>query len=300
MIETRPTILILGVNGQVAFELRRSLATLGRVVSGGRTNADCQLDLAQRDDIQRVITAQKPALIVNAAAYTAVDKAESEPELARRINELALGYIAEAAAELACPVVHYSTDYVFSGEGDTPWRESDTPAPASVYGETKLGGERALSHSDADHLILRTAWVYGARGSNFLLTMQRLFREREQLAIVDDQFGAPTWCRHIAEATAQIVAQSRKQDEPGFSFAGNKGIYHLSASGSTSWYGFARAIQRAVGADCELNPISSAQYPTPATRPAYSVLENNRLADSYGIRLPDWQESLALCLEDQG
>ena len=297
MKQSRPLILLLGVHGQVAWELRRSLAPLGTVVTGGRSGADRSLDLAVPGDAGQVIGEVKPALVVNAAAYTAVDKAESEPELARRINELALSEIAQAAREQDCPVVHYSTDYVFSGAADTPWRETHAPAPRSVYGTTKLGGESALAAAGADHLVLRTAWVYGTRGGNFLLTMQRLFRERDQLGVVHDQMGAPTWCRHIADATAQILAQCRSGDGNGFVFGRRGGIYHLSAAGSTSWYGFAAAIREETAASCELRPISTADYPTPARRPAYSVLDNDKLAATFGVCLPDWRDSLALCLQ---
>ncbi len=294
-----PRILLFGHNGQIAWELRRSLATLGSVVTAGLDGADHELDLGDGDALRRLVHELNPGLMVNAAAYTAVDQAESEPELARRLNADVVGEMGQLGAALNCPVLHYSTDYVFSGKGDRPWKENDEPDPKSVYGKTKLDGERALLASRADCLILRTAWVYGGRGRNFLLSMQRLFREKDSLGVVADQFGAPTWSRLIAEATAQLLAQCRTADG-GFSFGEHREeIFHLSAEGQASWFDFARAILDAGNESCRLEPLATGEYPTAAVRPAYSVLNNNRLWQVWGIRLPHWRESLALCLEER-
>ena len=294
----RPVILLFGARGQVGWELRRTLSSLGRVITAGVDGAEYHVDLTDPDSISRVVAEVQPGLMVNAAAYTAVDKAESEPDLARQVNADAVGYMGKLAADSGCPVVHYSTDYVFSGEGNTPWREQDEPDPRSVYGRTKLEGEQALADSGADYLILRTAWVYGARGANFMLTLQRLFREKDQLSIVADQYGAPTWSRHIAEATAQVLAQSREPEKNGFVFAGKRGIYHLTAAGSASWHEFAEAILQATGAECELVPITTEQYPCAAARPGYSVLNNERLQQVFGVCLPHWRKGLSLCLDE--
>lgn len=293
-----PVILLFGARGQVGWELRRTLSTLGRVITAGVDGAEHHVDLTNLDSISQVVAEFKPDLMVNAAAYTAVDKAESEPELARQVNADAVGHMGKLAAACSCPVVHYSTDYVFSGEGNTPWREQDEPDPRSVYGITKLEGEKALAESGADYLILRTAWVYGARGANFMLTLQRLFKEKNQLSIVADQYGAPTWSRHIAEATAQILAQSRAPEKNGFGFAARQGIYHLTAAGSASWHEFAEAILQATGADCELVPITTDQYPCAAARPGFSVLNNEQLQLVFGVGLPHWQQGLLLCLDE--
>ncbi|WP_456447003.1 dTDP-4-dehydrorhamnose reductase [Thiolapillus sp.] len=295
----KPQILLFGHNGQIAWELRRCLATLGNVVSAGLDGADHELDLTDGEALSRLVHELRPGLMVNAAAYTAVDQAESEPELAWRLNAEVVGEIGHLGAAMNCPVLHYSTDYVFSGKGNHPWKENDEPDPQSVYGKSKLGGEQALLASKADCLILRTAWVYGGRGRNFLLTMQRLFREKEGLGVVNDQFGAPTWSRMIAEATAQLLAQCRTEDG-GFSFGEHREeIFHLSCEGHASWYDFARAILEAGNESCELKTLSTKEYPTAAARPAYSVLNNNRLWQVWGIRLPEWHEALALCLEEQ-
>ena len=295
----RPPILLFGARGQVGWELRRTLSTLGSVTTAGVDGADHHVDLTDLDSISRVVAGVEPVVIVNAAAYTAVDSAEAEPELAQQVNADAVGHMGKLAAAIDCPVVHYSTDYVFSGEGNTPWREQDEPDPRSVYGRTKLDGEVALAASGADFLVLRTAWVYGARGANFMLTMQRLFRERDKLNIVADQYGAPTWSRHIAEATGQILSQSREPGKAGFGFNRNRGIYHLTAAGKASWHEFAEAILRGTEADCELFPITTGEYPCAATRPGYSVLNNEHLEQVFGISLPHWRQGLALCLDEQ-
>ncbi len=284
-------ILLTGKNGQVGWELERTLSTLGQVVA--LSQAD--MDLADPDSISKVIRAIKPDLIVNPAAYTAVDKAEAEPELALAINGVAPGIMAEEAKRLGAALIHFSTDYVFDGAGTTAYVEQDAPNPKSVYGSSKLEGERAIQAVGVPHLILRTSWVYGVRGKNFLLTMQRLARERPSLSVVDDQFGAPTWCRLLAEATAQIVAQGQG-DVAGY-IQQRAGVYHMTCAGQTSWYGFARSIlARELVPVADLRPIPSTDYPTPAARPHYSVLDNARLADTFGIKLPDWAAALEMAL----
>ena len=293
---TRPRILLTGGTGQVGWELARALAPLGRVVAPGRAG----LDLADADGVRRAFRDSAPALVVNAAAHTAVDRAEGEPELARALNAVAPGVLAEEAARAGVPIVHFSTDYVFDGSGSAPYTEVDATAPLGVYGRTKLEGERAVAAAGGAHLVLRTSWVYGTRGHNFLRTMLRLARERDELRVVADQVGAPTWSRMLAEATAAILAPFR---------AGNgweiprevSGVYHLAARGSTSWHGFAEAILAADPARAEQRarrvvPIASEEYPTPAPRPRYSVLNSERAERVFGVALPDWREQLELCL----
>lgn len=289
-----PRILLTGRNGQVGWELARSLATLGEVMATDSRS----LDLADADAIRRTVAEWRPQVIVNPAAYTAVDKAESETDRAHAINAVAPGILAEAAERLGALLVHYSTDYVFAGSGDTPWREDDATAPLNVYGASKLAGEQAIRTRCRRHLIFRTSWVYGLRGANFLLTMRRLMRERPELKIVADQIGAPTWCRHLAEATAQVLAQvgspARGADKPE-----PWGVYHMSNAGETSWHGFAAAIQELdpPPARVPLLPIPTSDYPTPARRPLNSRLDNGKLARVFGLRLPHWRDALRLCLE---
>jgi len=283
-------ILLTGVSGQVGWELQRTLASLGEVIAADRS----VLDLADAPSIRSSVAALAPELIVNPAAYTAVDKAESEPDLARAINAVAPGELAACGV----PLVHFSTDYVFDGRKDGAYTETDAPNPLGVYGATKLAGERAVQAAAAPHLILRTSWVYGRRGRNFLLTMQRLARERATLAVVDDQFGAPTWSRRIAEATALVIARWLDRAD----LAAASGVYHLSCAGRTSWHGFTAAILAHLAGGGEtrlarLDAIPTSGYPTPARRPANSELDCGRLAAAFGVRLPDWQTALALCLE---
>ncbi|MBI3432260.1 MAG: dTDP-4-dehydrorhamnose reductase [Hydrogenophilales bacterium] len=294
---TARRILLTGANGQVGWELRRTLDCLGEVVA-----LDSKaMNLADADAVRRMVRDIAPNIIVNPAAYTAVDKAEGEPELARAVNAVAPGILAEEASRLDALLVHYSTDYVFNGSGATPWREDDACDPLNVYGATKLAGERAIQATGCRHLIFRTSWVYGARGSNFLLTMRRLMRERPELKIVADQVGAPTWCRDLAEATAQVLSQIASPLS-----AANKtepwGIYHMTNAGETSWHGFAEAIQALdefdeTCAPAHLRPIPSGDYPTPAKRPLNSRLSCDRLEHAFGLRLQDWRAALALCLE---
>ncbi len=286
-------VLITGANGQVGWELQRALAPLGEVVA----LSHAQLDLANADAIRQALRHAAPDLIVNAAAYTAVDRAEEEPALAQAVNGDAPGILAEEAQRLHAALVHYSTDYVFDGSKGAPYEEIDATNPRSVYGATKLAGEKAISAVDCAHLILRTSWVYGARGKNFLLTMQRLAREREELRVVDDQHGAPTWSRMLAEATASIVSQCLHQGTVADRLRDKGGLYHLSAAGQTTWFGFASAIVAQGEKLPRMTPITTADYPLPAARPAYSVLANDKIARHFGIRLPDWQHSLGQCLE---
>ncbi len=289
-----PRILLIGCNGQLGWELQRTLAPLGAVIPAGRgEGARQRVDLADPDSLVRVFHEVDPALVVNAAAYTAVDRAESEPALAEAVNAVAPGIIGELATRHGAAVIHYSTDYVFDGRLNRPYRETDPTDPAGVYGRTKRQGEQVLLESAADVLIFRTAWVYGRHGSNFLNTMLRLFAERDRLQVVDDQIGSPTWSRMIAEATAQVIAQLK--GEPA-QWGEKRGIYHLTASGQTSWFGFARAILEALESDCRLQPIPSRDYPTPAVRPAWSVLDNGKLNGAFGLMLPDWRDSLRHCM----
>lgn len=282
-------ILLTGAGGQVGWELQRTLAPLGEVIAADRT----VLDLADTAGIRRTVAAIAPDLIVNPAAYTAVDQAESEPGLANAINAVAPGELAACGI----PLVHFSTDYVYDGKKPDAYTEADAPNPLGVYGASKLAGDQAVLQSGAPHLILRTGWVYGLRGRNFLLTMQRLARERDTLAVVNDQFGAPTWSRLIAEATALTIA--RWLDRPDQN--ATSGIYHLSCGGRTSWHGFAAAIlARLAGTEtnlARLKAIPTSGYPTPAARPANSRLNNDKLEATFGVRLPGWENALALCLE---
>lgn len=284
-------ILLTGGSGQVGWELLRTLSTLGDVVSLERS----ALDLADPDSIVKAVRGIKPDLIVNPAAYTAVDKAESEPVLAMAINGHAPAILAEEAKRIGAALIHFSTDYVFDGAKATPYTERDATGPKGVYGVSKLAGEQAIQGVGAPHLILRTSWVYGRRGKNFLLTIQRLAREREVLSVVDDQYGAPTWCRLLAEATAQIVAQGGT-DVAGY-LRERGGVYHMSCAGRVSWHGFAGAIlERMSGPVAQLRPIPSADYPTPAARPPYSVLDNARVAEVFNVRLPDWLVALDMAV----
>lgn len=294
-------ILLTGKNGQVGWELQRTLATLGEVIALDRHG----LDLANPDSIRRAVREHKPNLIVNAAAYTAVDKAEEESDLAMVVNGTAPGILAEEAKRLGAALIHYSTDYVFDGNKDGPYTEDDVPNPLNVYGRTKLAGEQAIQAVGAPHLIFRTSWVYGMRGKNFLLTILRLAKERDELRVVNDQIGAPTWCRMITEATAQILAQIYSpmvhHSSP---IADISGIYHLTAGGQTSWHGFAKAIVELASAltpspkAVRLIPVGSDQYPTPARRPRNSLMSNRKLMVSFDITMPFWTVSLERCLSE--
>ena len=280
-------ILLTGCSGQVGYELERSLQALGEVVAVDRA----RMDLSDLDQVREVVRAVRPGLIVNPAAYTAVDKAESEPELARRINALAPGVMAEEAKRLGAAMVHFSTDYVFDGAKQGAYVETDATNPINVYGHTKLEGEQLIAAAGIDHLILRTSWVYGMRGKNFLLTMLRLAKERDELRVVSDQHGAPTWSRTIADTTAVLLAQARSEGW----WERHSGIYHLSGRGETTWFGFTQAIIENAGLDCRVLPIPSSEYPVPARRPANSLMNADKLTAHLCV-LPDWKTSLSLCM----
>jgi dTDP-4-dehydrorhamnose reductase len=290
----RPRILLIGSNGQVGWELRRTLACLGDVVAAS-VEGECGpvIDLMDPAALARLIEDARPDALVNAAAYTAVDKAETDRDTARRINADAVGEIGTLLAKRGTPIIHYSTDFVFPGTLDRSYTEEDAPEPLNVYGETKLGGERALLDSGAKALIFRTSWVYGARGANFLLTMLRLFRERNELRVVDDQIGSPTWSRMLAEVTAHVLYRVMRGE---LDLGQVGGLYHLTGSGQVSWYGFANAILEASGLDSSLIPIPSSEYQAPAKRPQYSVLDNRRFQETFGLAMPDWRVSLGQCL----
>jgi len=281
----RPTILLTGADGQVGFELKRLLSASGEVVATDRT----ALDLSDPDAIVAVVRKVKPALIVNGAAYTAVDRAETEPDLARAINARAPRILAEEAKRSSAVLVHYSTDYVFDGKRTTRYPEDAPTAPLNVYGATKLEGEQAIAATGARAIVLRTSWVYGLRGKNFLLTMRRLAAERDVLSVVSDQIGVPNWSRTVADATGRIVAAGLP------ALAERSGLYHLSCTGQASWYEFARAIF-GDGPTPRINAITTADYPTPARRPAYGVLATSRFESTFGFALPHWRDALAECL----
>jgi dTDP-4-dehydrorhamnose reductase len=286
-------ILLIGKNGQVGWELRRALAPLAEVVAVDYP----EINFTDVPTLRQLVAATRPFVVVNAAAYTAVDKAETETELCRQINAVAPGVLAEEAKKLGALMVHYSTDYVFDGAKTSPYVETDAPNPLGVYGRSKLEGDRAVKASGADHLIFRLCWVYGARGQNFMLTMQRLARERETLRVVDDQFGCPTWSRMIAETTALAL----KQVLAGADRSAYNGEYHLAAFGQTNWHEFAsRIIEWMPEAErkCRaVERITTPEYPTPAKRPAYSVLDCGKLQKTFGLRLPGWEASLRQVLD---
>ena len=286
-------ILISGKTGQVALELQKHLSGLGELIVLGRND----LDLSKPEQIRAQVRAHRPDLIINAAAHTAVDLAESEPELAFAINGIAPGVFAEEAAALGIPLIHYSTDYVFDGNKPAPYTEDDTPNPLGVYGKSKLAGERAIAATGAEHLILRTSWVYSTHGKNFLLTMQRLLQERPELRVVADQIGAPTWAGTIARSTRLLIERWQAAE------AGAWGVYHLTAQGETSWFGFTQAIAEhlsAQGKPCAtLEPIPASAYPTPAARPQNSRLDCSRLEREWQVAQPTWQNALRECLAAQ-
>jgi dTDP-4-dehydrorhamnose reductase len=289
-------ILIFGREGQVGWELRHKLACLGQVTAVGLP----EVDFLRPESIRSAIREHEPALIVNAAAYTAVDKAESNEDLATAINATAPGVIAEEAKRLGVLLVHYSTDYVFDGSKQGAWVETDTPNPLGVYGKTKLAGDRAIEASGCDHLIFRTSWVYGARGQNFLLTMLRLGKVRPEIRVVDDQIGSPTSSECIAQGTADVLAQLMTAE--GFQTRGRGGVYNLSCEGEASWFRFAEAIfskaSAALGAAAPVVvPIPTSEYPTPAKRPANSRLSGMRLLETFQVRLPGWEQALDLVVE---
>jgi dTDP-4-dehydrorhamnose reductase len=302
----KPIILLIGTNGQVGRELNRSMPRIGDVTPLDRQ----RLDLTRPEEIRRAIRTFHPAFIVNAAAYTAVDKAESEESIARAINAEAPAVMAEEAKKIGASLIHFSTDYVFDGLKTFPYDEDDPANPQNVYGRTKLEGERAIQDSDAAHLIFRTAWVYATEGRNFLLTVLRLATQREELRIVRDQIGAPTLSSELARATTNILAQICGAEGGPFSLPDVSGVYHMTSGGETSWHEFANAILEEaaqVPATCawfaaatnnlpliarRVIPITTDEYPTPARRPAYSVLSNARLNRTFSLQLPDWRKQL--------
>ena len=285
-------ILLFGKNGQLGWELQRSLAPLGEVIALGRHDHPCG-DFSRGSDIADTVRLMAPDVIVNAAAYTAVDKAESETQAAMVVNAETPGMLGEVAADLGVWLVHYSTDYVFDGEGLTPWREDDPTGPVNEYGRTKLAGEENIRLSGCKHLIFRTSWVYAARGGNFAKTMLSLARERDALKVVDDQFGAPTGADLLSDVTAHALRSALKKPELG-------GTYHLAASGETSWHGYAChviAAARAAGADIKvldeaIEAVPSSAFPTPARRPGNSRLNTSKLRNAFDLHLPDWQDGV--------
>lgn len=298
-------ILLVGYIGQVGWELQRTLSTLGDVTAVDRPT----VELSNPDSIRSIIRANTPQIIINAAAYTAVDKAEEEQELAQQINSIAPGVMAEEAKRLNAAFITYSTDYVFDGNKVGPFTELDQPSPLSVYGRTKAEGDAAVESVGGGYLIFRTSWVYGARGKNFLLTMVKLLQERETLRVVDDQIGAPTWSRSIAEATAQVVAQRVSPMEGSAEqtcaerFKDASGIYNLTSRGSTSWCGFTEHISQQLASSgkiglAQVSPIRTLEYPTPAKRPRNSVLDNQKIFSHFGIRLPEWTQAAELVMDE--
>lgn len=301
----RRRILVTGANGQVGWELLRCLQPLGEVVATTSQAgvAPRALNLADPDAIRAIVRELRPQLIVNAAAYTAVDQAEDDVDLAMAINAVAPGVFAEEAKRCGAALVHYSTEYVFDGGKIGAYREEDVPNPLGVYGRSKLAGEQAVQQVGAAHLIFRTSWVYGARGKNFLLTMLRLARERPELNVVDDQVGAPNWSRLLAEATAQALATQLRGSDEKWSDALERlqsvsGLYHLSAAGAVSWCGFARRILEFAESSCRVNGITTAQYPLRATRPMNSRLITEKFSRIFGLGLPAWEEALKLCMAE--
>lgn len=304
-MNSMPRILVTGSTGQVGWELLRALSPLGEIIGVSARTAPLAMDLADPDSIRAVLREVKPALIVNAAAYTAVDKAESELGQAMAVNATGPGILAEEAKRLGAPLIHYSTDYVFDGSKSRPYREDDVPNPLNNYGRSKLAGERAIQSVAGQFLIFRTSWVYGARGKNFLLTMLRLANERRECRIVCDQFGAPTWSRMIAEVTAAALSRGGEMGRgaTGYALSVESGCYHLTGSGETSWYGFAQAIfeRRARLVESKspkIVPVTAAEYPLPARRPANSRLDGGKLFRVLGLSCPRWEGALELCMDE--
>ena len=284
MTDERPRILLLGAHGQLGRELAALLPAHCDTVAHDRQS----LDITNASALARAVREARPHFIINAAAYTAVDRAESEQDRAYAINADAPAVVADLAREVHAVLIHYSTDYVFDGTHSTPYTEADEPRPINVYGASKLAGERAIAASAAVALTLRTSWVYGRHGQNFLMTMERLAQTRDEIRVVNDQFGAPNWTRVIARVTADLVGRGRGP------LAERAGLYHVSASGSTTWFEFARAIlaERPV----RVVPIATAEYPTPATRPRYGVLDSSRFCQTFDVSLPNWMAMLRECL----
>jgi dTDP-4-dehydrorhamnose reductase len=282
-------ILLTGRNGQVGWELERTLAPLGEV-----TAVDIEeLDLRNPEAIRETVRRLAPQVIINPAAFTAVDQAERDVDLAFAVNATAPAVLAEEAKRSGALLVHYSTDYVFSGTKPSPYVEEDVPDPVNVYGHSKLAGERAVRETGCRHVVLRTSWVYGGRGRNFLLTVLRLAGERPELRIVVDQIGAPTWCRALAEVTSAIVPRALNDESA-------HGLYHATNAGETSWFGFATEILRIAGVATPVHAISTSEFPTTAARPANSRLDNSKLRQVFGVALPEWRSSLSDCMRELG
>ena len=292
-------LLLLGKGGQVGWELQRSLAPLGEVIALDFDSTSYAADFSRPEALAETVLKIRPDVIVNAAAHTAVDKAESEPELARKLNATSPGVIAQAAQEIGAMMVHYSTDYVFDGSGSKPWTEADKTGPLSIYGSTKLEGEQLVAANCARHLIFRTSWVYAARGSNFAKTMLRLARERDRMTVIDDQFGAPTGAELLADVTAHAIRETRIAPD-------KAGLYHLVAGGSTSWHGYASFVldqARAMGQELKvspaaINPVPTSDFPTPARRPQNSRLDTSKLQSTFGLVLPHWQTGVERMLRE--
>lgn len=292
-------ILLFGKGGQVGWELQRSLAPLGELVALDFDSTDFHADFSRPDALADTVMAVRPDVIVNAAAHTAVDKAETEPDLARALNATSPGVVAEAASQVGALMVHYSTDYVFDGSGEQPWRETDATGPLSVYGRTKLEGEQLVAAAGPRHLIFRTSWVYAAHGGNFAKTMLRLAKERDRLTVINDQFGAPTGAELLADVTAHAIRDTLRAPE-------KAGLYHLVAGGVTSWHGYARfVLEQAQAAGSALkagpgaiDPVPTTAFPTPAVRPTNSRLDTAKLQQVFGLRLPEWQQGVARMLRE--
>lgn len=299
----RPRILLTGVSGQLGWELRRALMPLGDLVCTAGPDQALRgaeiLDLSSAEETRAFVRRVAPDIVVNPAAYTRVDNAEDEASLARAINAVAPAVLAEEARRCGALMVHYSTDYVFDGQASRPHNEHYPPSPINVYGQTKLEGELAIQASGVPHLILRTSWLYGSRGNNFLLTILRVAARQGELRVVDDQTGAPTWARQVAEATAQVLSQAAQLGRAWLEE--RTGVYHLTAGGATSWFGFARAIlQHAEGPAraAKLVPIPTVDFPTRAARPTYSVLDCRKAASTFHLALSPWEEQLARVMEE--
>lgn len=290
-------ILLTGKNGQIGGELNSRVGDLGNLVSVNRE----QMDLSRPESIEPAILDIQPDIIINAAAYTAVDKSEEETDLAMTVNAIAPGILAKAAKKVGAGLIHYSTDYVFDGCSETPYKEDDITNPLSVYGKSKLAGEKAVVESGIPYLILRTAWVYSLHGKNFLNTVKRLAEEKDLLRIVDDQIGAPTWARSIAVGTYKILQQCLKRNWPKTLDPSLSGIFHLTCQGKTNWHDFAREILNLSGAaqKTKLVAIPSSEFPTPAVRPQYSLLSNEKVRKVFAVELPDWEDALEDCMRQE-
>ncbi|MBN1378986.1 MAG: dTDP-4-dehydrorhamnose reductase [Gammaproteobacteria bacterium] len=292
-------ILLVGKNGQIGWELQRTLSALGELIATDRQS----LDLANVDMIRKVVNDIKPQLIVNASAYTAVDQAESEFEAAMTVNAIAPGILADEAKKIGAALIHYSTDYVFDGKKASPYHEEDICSPLNIYGESKKAGEIAIQNSGCVYIVLRTSWIYGNRGKNFLKSIVNLSKQKHELKIVDDQIGSPTWCRSVAEYSTQIIKSYLRRSFFLGKMEKDAGIYHISATNHVSWYGFAERILKEYSRNsgcalAKLVPITTSEYPLPAKRPKYTVLSNDKINKVFGIKMPAWEDMLTMCLSE--